>query len=261
MHNPLAPATMLWHKKQCHGTMHYAAAPKQHGITNSSAAAQKNASACPMLQHATQAMLWHIAPCLSISHNVVAHKKRIMAQSATPWHKKHCLEHIANAIAQKKLHGMKHNTMAQKAAHGAMLQHIMEGCGTKHNAAALITLPQNKARCCSTKAPLRHKNSATEQKMQQHKAMPQHIKKRCSTKIVPQNAVEECTMPLQKITKSKMPPTTMTAMPPRPPKPNRLIVFPPLKKTTKQQPLQKTQQPTRPKRTPLCHCGNQCCTG
>jgi len=35
--------------------------------------------------------------------------------------------------------------MAQKAAHGTMLQPIMEGHGTKHNVAAPITLPWNKA--------------------------------------------------------------------------------------------------------------------
>jgi len=53
-------------------------------------------------------------------------------------HKKQHLQDMANAMAQKKCHGM---TMAQKAAHGAMPQQIMEGHGTKHNAMALITLP------------------------------------------------------------------------------------------------------------------------
>jgi len=77
MHNPPAPATMLQHKKQCHSTMHYAAAPKQHGITNSSAAAQKNHFGMPNAA-ARRAMLRHIAPCLGISHNAMA-QKRTMA--------------------------------------------------------------------------------------------------------------------------------------------------------------------------------------
>jgi len=137
MHNPPTPATMMQHNKQCHSTMHYVAAPKQHGIINSSAAAHTK-----MLQHAQccstlHKMLWHIAPCLGILHNAMAQKKDHGMKHNAMAQKKH-LQHITNAVAQKMLYRMKHSATAQKAAHGTMLQHIVEGHGKKHNAMALI---------------------------------------------------------------------------------------------------------------------------
>jgi len=175
-----------------------------------------------MLQHAVQCcgtsrhaaayrtMPWHKKQHHGTKHNALAHTKKQRSR------------HIANALAQKKRHGM---TTAQKPARGAMPQQIVEGRGRKHNAMALVTLPQHKAYCRSTiscrgtqKSPRHKKRSGTKRNAAAHKTC-------CSTKIMPQNAAEECTMPLQETTKSKMPPNTMTTTPPRPPKPNRLIIF------------------------------------
>jgi len=120
-----------------------------------------------------------------------------------------------------------------------MLWHIVQGHGTKHNAMAPITLSWHKHNAAAKKSTMAQKT------LQQHKVQSHSTKRNamahkqcCSTKIALQNAIEECAMPWQKNKKPKMPPTTMTTMLPRPPKPNRLIVFPP-QMTTKQQPLQK----------------------
>jgi len=110
-------------------------------------------------------------------HNAVAPKKCGGTNSSAATQKSQRSRDIANAVAQKKCHG---TTTAQKAAHGAMPQQIMEGCGTKHNAAALITLPQHKAHCCGTK------NCCGTQKLLWHKKWPQHKKMRSGTK---QNAM------------------------------------------------------------------------
>jgi len=135
--------------------MHYATAPKQHSITNSSAAAQKTALACPMLQHAMQ--------CCSTSCHASAYCTTMLWHKKGPQHKVQCCgtKNIACVTSpmpwhKKELHG-----------NGTMPQHIMEGRGTKYNAVALITLLQNKAQCCGTKAPPRHKNSAAAQKTAQ----------------------------------------------------------------------------------------------
>jgi len=188
--------------------MHNAVAPKKCGGTNSSTATHTktllhNAAAC-------RAMLRHIAPCRGISYNAVAQKTapRHEAQHRGTQKNQHARD-IANAMAQKKCHG---TTTAQKAAHGAMPQQIMEGRGTKHNAAALITLPRHKAHCrgtkscCGTQKSLRHKKCAAAQS-----ETPRHIKQSCGTKIVPHNAKDECARPRQKNLKPKTPPTTMTA--------------------------------------------------
>ena len=138
---------MLWHM-QCCSMLCNAVAPLHHA-----------AAYCTMP--------WHIAQCHGTKNSTTAQSKML-------WHKKQHSWYIANAVARKKHHSTKHNTMAQK--HGKMPQHIMEGHGTKHNATALITLPQNKAQCCSkklrcsTKTALQHKNSNVAQKTaQQHK--------------------------------------------------------------------------------------------
>jgi len=142
MRNAMAPATMPWHKKQRNSKMHNATAPKKHGGTNSSAATQKWCFGT-MLQHAAQhcgtlchavaycTMLWHKKQHHGTKHNAVVQRKTALMA--------HCHCH-----GTKKHHSTKHNATAQKAAHGKMLQQIMEGHGTKHNAVALITLPWHK---------------------------------------------------------------------------------------------------------------------
>ena len=216
---------------------------------------QHTTKCCSMLHNAAACctMLQHIVQCCGTLHNAVAwHKKQCHCTK----HKKTTMpRHIAQRCDTKKkpsrhvaqCHGTKTSTSSNAMAHCAMPWHN--------------TMQRHQSHCRSTKQntmaqkqPRGTKNAAAQS------AMPRHIKQCCGTKITPQNAAEECTMPLQKTTKSKMPPNTMTTTPPRPPKPNRLIVFS-LKKPTKQQPPQKTQQPTRPKRTPLRHCGGQRCTG
>ncbi len=141
-----------------------------------------------MLQHAMQ-------------HCGTGTLHHVAAYCTMPWHKKqhHGTKHnavvqrklhswyITNAMAHKKRHGTKHNATAQKAAHGKMLQQIMEGHGTKHDAMALITLPQNKAHCHRTKhiavtqsTLLQHKKIATAEKSHHRtKKLPWH-KKLCS---------------------------------------------------------------------------------
>jgi len=136
MHNPLAPATMLRHKKQCHGTMHYAAAPKQHGITNSSAAAPKKRFGMPNAA-AHHAILWHIAPCLGISHNnAVAHKKG-------PRHKAqhHGTKNIACGTLPMPWH--KKSSMEQSTTPRHKKQHMVQCCSTLWKAVAQSTMPQH----------------------------------------------------------------------------------------------------------------------
>jgi len=183
-----------------------------------------------MLQHAAQCC-GTSRQCRGISYTVVQ-KNSITARSTMPWHtQKNSARGTLPMLWHKKAsqhdHGTKTSMWHNATANCGRPWQKAQCHGTSHIATAQSILPQHKAYCRSTiscrgtqKSP-RHKNAAAQS------AMLWHIKQCYGSKIMPQNAAEECTMLLQKTAKSKMPPNTTTTMPPRPPKPNRLIVFPP----------------------------------
>ncbi len=220
-HKAAAQKTVPWHNAQCHSTK-----TMRHHKYQCCCTHKKHFGTCNVA--AQCATLWHIAPCHGIFHNAMAQKQHQGTKHNAKAQKQHSW-HIANVVEQKKCHGTKHNAMAQNMAQCCSTSwrpwHKEQSHGTNH-----IAMEQAKHSAMAKKTGPWHKNSATTQK--QHcgtkncsvaqSAMLWHIKLCCSTKIVPQNAMGECIMPQQK---TKMPPTTTMAMPPRPPKPepNRSI--------------------------------------
>jgi len=139
---------MMRHQKNCDGTN--SRPPHKKTLWH-------NAAAC-------RATLRHIVPC-----------RNAVAQKTAPWHETQCRSTKKALAAHRQCRGTK---KASRHDHGtsAMPQQIVEGRGTKHNAAALITLPRHKAHCCSTKS------CHGTQKSLQHKKLLQHKKMRCGTK-------------------------------------------------------------------------------
>jgi len=199
-------------------------------------------------------MLCHIAPCHGTLHNA-------MTQKECPGMKHNTVAQKAALVAYHQCHGTEKSAMTSSKMPWHKKQHMVQCCSPSWKAMAQSTTPWHQSHCHRTKHDAaaqkqchRTKNAVAQSNAAAHKTVLQH--KNCATECCGgmhnataknckiQDATNHNVCHITKATKAK-----------------QVGCFFSLQKATKQQPPQKTQQTTRPKQTPLRHCGGQCWTG